>query len=69
LCYQSQISKFLRENRRNPNLKQDSESSFKSRVRICLFLVNLYIVRFAIVSSSRGLVLESDATVSTTQRQ
>ena len=33
LCYQSQISKFLRENRRNPNLKQDSESSFKSRVR------------------------------------
>jgi hypothetical protein len=34
LCYQSQISKFLRENRRNPNLKQDSESSFKSRVRI-----------------------------------
>src|SRR4028118_584291 len=27
LCYQSQISKFLRKNRRNPNLKQDSESS------------------------------------------
>ena len=30
LCYQSQISKSLRENRRNPNLKQDSESSYKS---------------------------------------
>jgi len=27
LCYQSQISKFLKKNRRNPNLKQDSESS------------------------------------------
>jgi hypothetical protein len=27
LCYQSQVSKFLRKNRRNPNLKQDSESA------------------------------------------
>src|SRR4028118_2152835 len=37
LCYQSQTSKFLRKNRRNPNLKQNSESSFKSRVRICRY--------------------------------
>jgi hypothetical protein len=37
LCYQSQISKFLRKNRRNQNLKQDSESSFKSRVRRCRY--------------------------------
>jgi hypothetical protein len=28
----------LRKNRRNPNLKQNSESSFKSRVRICLYV-------------------------------
>jgi hypothetical protein len=34
LCYQSQISKSLRKNRRNPNLKQDNKSSFKSRVSL-----------------------------------
>src|SRR4028119_80084 len=37
LCYQSQISKSLRKNRRNPNLKQDNKSSFKSRVRIWFY--------------------------------
>jgi hypothetical protein len=37
LCYQSQISKFLRKNRRNQNLKQDSESSSQPRLRIWVY--------------------------------
>jgi hypothetical protein len=37
LCYQSQVFKFLRKNRRNPSLKQDSERSLKPRLRGCKY--------------------------------
>jgi hypothetical protein len=61
LCYQSQISKFLRKNRRNPNLKQDSESSSKPwsanlhyQTRLCLRLWN-YAYEPVTVSSHRWM--------------